>query len=296
MEKAQIPNTLVEGIINIDGPNLKCAVLDTTEEMRMITQADFLRTIGRSRQTNRGGGANKPVFLRAKILQPFITDNVRALAAPIKYRTLNGRIVVGYNALCLSGVIQVYLDLERHCYVNNKEIPRGYAHIIGTCDILSRSLRDSGIIGLIDEATGYEHLRIKSLQEQHHHFVSSHASAWKKQYQDSFYIELCRIYGWEWRPEEGRKPIAMAQITNRDVYKRIAPGLLDHLRLINPRGENGRRKVDHCQLLTDKYGKPALCNHLYAITAIARTCATKEDYKSKIEMAFPIKDQHSLLL
>ena len=63
-------------------------------------------------------------------------------------------------------VCNVYLDYRTAELAANKRVPPRYAHIIEACDMLSRGLQQLGIIGLVDEATGFQKTRDReALQE-----------------------------------------------------------------------------------------------------------------------------------
>ena len=83
---------------------ISCAVLQNGT--RMITQATFLRALGRSRSPKAGTGVlstvdELPFFLQAEALKPFISDDLVQSTNPIFYRTKQGGKGVGYHARLL---------------------------------------------------------------------------------------------------------------------------------------------------------------------------------------------------
>ncbi len=65
------------------------------------------------------------------------------------------------------------------------------------------------------------------------------------------------------------RPSFVGKIVNDIIYSRLAPGVLDELRELNP-SISGKRKVRHHQFLTDDIGHPALQHHLYAVISMMR--------------------------
>ena len=61
-------------------------------------------------------------------------------------------------------------------------------HIAEACRILSRGFATVGIIGLVDEATGFQEVRDRlALQEILDRFLRKEFAAWAKRFPDEFY-------------------------------------------------------------------------------------------------------------
>ena len=68
-----------------------------------------------------------------------------------------------------------------------------------------------------------------------------------------------------------KKPSIIGHYTNDIVYARLAPGVLDELKRINPtQPSTGRRKSTHHQWFTPDKGHPKLKEHLAAVIAIMK--------------------------
>lgn len=97
---ADLPMADFEGTFSIGSVELSAAVL--RDETRIITQATFLRALGRSRSPKAGTGVlstvdELPFFLQAEALKPFITNELMSSTKPIFYRTRKGGKGVGYQ-------------------------------------------------------------------------------------------------------------------------------------------------------------------------------------------------------
>ena len=93
------------------------------------------------------------------------------------------------------------------------------------------------------------------------------------------------------------RPGVVGKYTNDIVYERLAPGILDELRDLYPRQDEGGRQRKHHQFLTEDIGHPALAQHLHAVIGLMRASATWEQFKTMLDRAFPKKGtQLDLLL
>lgn len=97
----KLPLATHEGKFHIGDSAVSCAVLE--DGRRIITQAAFLRAMGRARSPKAGTGVfstvdELPFFLQAEALQPFISSDLRESTKPIFYITKDGSRGVGYDA------------------------------------------------------------------------------------------------------------------------------------------------------------------------------------------------------
>lgn len=258
-----IPIAEYEGDFDIGDKKISAVVLPNGK--RLISQATFLRSIGRARSPKAGTGVlttvdGIPFFLQAEVLKPFIDEDLRMSTTPIFYRTKSGKRGVGYDAELLPRVCDVYLRFRDHYAIKHKgKLPEKYKGIIKACDILMRGLAHVGIIALIDEATGYQYDRARyALAEILERFISKELVKWVKTFPDEFYYHIFRLKGWKMNDIANRRPIIFGKLTNDLVYERLAANVLTHLEELNPKDEKGRRKNKHFQRLTEDIGHPEL--------------------------------------
>ncbi len=277
-----LPRATHEADVSIGGAIIPAANL--SDGRRVLSQGRFLQTIGRSRNPKAGTGAlatvdGLPFFLQAEMLKRFIPKDLVVSTAPIFYLSKSGRMAVGYDALLLPEVVNVYLDFRTSRLAEGKGIPTQYAHIIAACDALGRGLQRLGIIGLVDEATGYQEVRDRqALQAILDQFLRKELAAWAKRFPDEFYEHIFRLRNWKWKGRGTNPPQAVAGYTKDIVYARLAPGILEELEKKNP-SESGHRKAKHHQWLTDDVGNPALAQHLYAVITLMRVSSTWDEFK-----------------
>lgn len=290
-----LPQVDFEGEFPLGGTPISCAVLPNGT--RIITQAAFLRALGRSRSPKAGTGVlstvdELPFFLQAEALKPFISEDLAMSTNPIFYRSKSGGKGVGYDARLLVQVAEVYLKLRDDLQRQKKEIPARYERMIAAADILMRALANVGIIGLVDEATGYQRYRAQdALAKILEEFIAKELRPYVRTFPVSFYENLFRLRGMEFPRDTVQRPRYFGHLTNDIIYARLAPGVLEELRNITPRREDGRLKHPFTRRLTEDIGHPKLREHLASIVTIMRLSGDYDDFMLKLDRIHPRYDK-----
>lgn len=288
---ASLPEADFEGSFEIGGKTVLAAVL--RDERRIITQATFLRALGRSRSPKAGTGVlstvdELPSFLQAKALKPFIDNDLVLSTKPVFYRTKSGSKGVGYDASLVRKVAEVYLRYRDHCMTARGSVPVRYQNMVRAAEAIRAALADVGIIALIDEATGYQDVRNRyALQEILDAYLRKELAAWAKRFPDDFYKQIYRLRGWEWKGRKFNPPQVVAHYTTDFVYERLAPGIRDELERRMPRTSSGNKKGKLHQLFTDDIGHPALAQHIHAVTTLMKASTTWNQFKSMLDRSLP---------
>ncbi len=270
------------GNLKIGDSVIGCAVLENEE--RVLTQDDFLQSIGRLARGRGGEGALAsplPVFLRAKNLEPYITPEIEEMSVPIVFRTPKGRKALGYKAQLLPTVCNIYLRARDDGVLAKG--PRGQEHIAEKCELLVRGLATVGIIALVDEAAGYQHYRARqALEEILDKFIRDELGKWAKTFPDEFYEHMFRLRGWPYDPKSVKRPGVIGRYTLDLVYKRLAPGVLEELKRKEP-----KKKHKYFQWLTEDIGHPKLREHLAAVIALMKASNTWGRFYGNMQRALP---------
>ena len=274
---------------------IPCYVLE--DETRVLNQEGFLEAIGRARKAKGGHGAsmvdNPPYFLAAKNLNPFISKDLLESTTSVEFRPLGGgRTAYGYRAELLPLVCSVYLEAR-----STGVLLPSQRHIAEQAERLLLGLATVGIIALVDEATGYERIKAeRALAVILEKFIAEELQPWTKTFPYEFYEQIFRMKEWP-GPNGMKKPSVIGHYTNDFVYARLAPGVLDELKKINPTISPGRRKSTHHQWFTPDLGHPKLKEHLAAVTALMRAAPNWEAFQRSLSRAFPkLNEQIPLLL
>ena len=274
---------LAEGPVQLGGQDVPAFVL--SDETRVLARAAFVRAIGRQGKVKGGRKYDQefeiPVFLSAQNLKPFITKEIEKNSKPVVFEW-GGTEMIGYKAEFLLDVCNVFLDAERMGALRSNQ-----AHIADQCRILQRAFAKLGVVGLVDEATGYQKLRshdaLSRLLEQ---YVQKEIQQWVKTFPDAFYDQLFRLR--ELDPGENtNRPAYFGHLTNDIVYDRIAPKLREELKNTVPKGRTGRNKHHMHRHLTPELGHPKLREHIASVVTIMRLSNDWDDFRSKLDSIHP---------
>ena len=275
------------GDIEID-----CYVLE--DEIRVLSQRGFLGALGRSPTppSHAGRGVdNPPYFLQSKRLEPFISLELLASTTPIPFQIAGGNIAYGFRAETLPQVCEVYLKAQ-----DAGDLLPSQKHIAERAGILVRGLATIGIIGLVDEATGYQKIRARrALADILEKFIAKDLREWTLTFPYEFYEEIFRLNKWP-GPDGVKRPQIIGKYTNEIVYRRLAPGVLERLKAKNPVEDSGYRPHRHHQWLSADVGYVKLKEHLAAVTALMRASANWSQFMRLLERAFPIYAYQSTFL
>lgn len=271
--------------LRIGDATIQCYVLQ--DGTRVLSQGSFLEALGRHRKANvrrEGTGEQIPAILQGKAISPFISDEVLEKSRPIAFRTPSGIRASGYRAELLPLVCEVYLAARAA-----SALPRQQEHVAKQAEILVRGLARTGIIALVDEATGYQELRAKNaLAKILEEFIAKELQAWVQTFPDDFYREMFRLRGLEYPHDSVLRPQYFGHLTNDVVYKRLAPGVLDELKRVTIRSEaTGRPRHRYFQRLTSNAGYPKLREHLGSVVTLMKLSRDWHDFEGKINHIHP---------
>lgn len=257
------------GELDLNGIKISCAVLE--DGTRVIVNRSLSNAIGikgsgaywQKKKTVKG--ALLPEYLSAKYLEPFIKPELYInLSNPIPYINNSGTLTEGVSADLLSDICDVYIK------ANEKGALPDNQHIAENAYKLLLAFSKVGIIALVDEATGYQHIRENDeLQKILKAYISEELLPWQKRFPDLFYKELFRLNGWDFTVSGIRKrPGVIGTWTNKLIYEQLPKGVLDELKKKTPKSESGNYKSRLHQHLTLDIGEPNLTQQINQITTL----------------------------
>lgn len=273
-----------EGTLKIGDAELQCFVLD--DETRVLSRASFVRAIGRTGKVKGGRQFDDefqtPVFLSADNLKPFFPKNLEENSKPILFQ-YSGVEMIGYKAELLPDVCDIFADADKAGALRPNQ-----RHIADACRLVSRGLTRVGIVGLVDEATGYQRFRAaNALAEILEKFIASELRPWVKTFPEDYYAELFRLRGLHFPQDSVKRPRYFGTLTNDIIYKRLAPGVLEELQRVTPKKPSGRRQHHFFRRLTDDIGHPKLREHLSVVIALMMVSKDYDDFIAKLDVARP---------
>jgi len=281
LRKAGYPSATHFGEVIIAGAMIPCAVLD--DGRRVVWQREVVGLL----TGNKKGGLAR--YLQASNLQPYAPEKFKYTSfdeSAIVFE-LNGSKAHGFEGEDIVDICKMYLSAR-----NANSLLPAQIGLAARAEIIVLSLAKLGITALIDEATGFQEVRDRrALQALLDKYLLKEYASWAKRFPDSFYQELFRLRGWKYPTESGTRPGVVGYWTMDIVYSRLAPGLVEELKLCNPKGDNGRRKAKHHQWLSSDIGHPALSEHLHATIALMRANECWDAFMRQLNKALPIKSK-----
>lgn len=277
------------GILVIGEMRLECDVL--SDGTRVLTQTDFMDAMEMyysgwvsKNRSDEDIAADTPQFLAFKTLKPFVDRNLGDLQSiTVEYRTKRGNIARGIKAEIIPKICDVWLDADEEAKLGPRQ-----KKIAANAKTLMRALAHTGIIALVDEATGYQDVRARdALAKIFTEFLATERQKWTRTFPLDFYKEIYRLRGWKFEPWNTKRPSVIAAWTDDFVYDRLAPGLTEELRNKNPTTDTGRRPHKHHQWFNTDKGHPKLKEHISGVIALLRAAESWEGFKRGLNRAYP---------
>ena len=139
-----------------------------------------------------------------------------------------GTAAYGYPATVLADICDAVIAAR-----NAGALQRQQLHIADRRNVLMRGFARIGIIGLVDEATGYQDTRARNaLAKILERFLAEELQPWTMTFPLEFYRQIFKLRDWPWhylgtdaKPKKPRTPGIVAHYTNDLVYERLAPGI-----------------------------------------------------------------------
>ena len=278
----------------IGGIEIPCYVLE--DETRVLTQRGMQSGIGMGLSggdTKKDGVHRIAAFLHGKGINPYVSNDLTVcITNPVRFQPPSGGVsAYGYPASILVDICRAILAARAAGALQKQQL-----HIAQRCEIVILGLASVGINALVDEVTGYQEIRTKqALATILEKFIDKELQPWTKTFPFDFYEQIYRLKGWQ-GAKGPKRPSVIGHYTNDIVYSRLAPGILDELKQLNPTLPSGARKNRHHQWFTPDVGHPRLKEHLAAVTAFMRAAPNWITFQRNLKRAFPKKGETQSML
>jgi hypothetical protein len=184
----------------------------------------------------------------------------------------------------LPQICRVVLDAERaHAFRTE-----GTKAMAARAEAILMGLATVGVISLVDEATGYQEQRDRAeLRRIFEEYISEDLRPWTKRFPDEFFEEIFRLHEWKYKPDTAARPGYVGTLINHYIYERLPIGVLEGLRVRNPRDDSGRRAHRHHQFLTADTGNPHLDRQIIRVLTLMQGSENLGSFDRAFRRVFP---------
>lgn len=191
--------------------------------------------------------------------------------------------MIGYDARILPLACDIWLQARENGLLQDQQQDKAKK-----AELLMRALAHVGIIALVDEATGFQHIRAKdALAKILEAFVAKELQPYVKRFPSEFYEEIFRLRGLNYPTGTVKRPQYFGHITNDIIYRRLAPGVWKELKEKSLKDEKGRLKNKLFQSLTPDVGDPRLQKVITQVVTIMQLSNSWHDFKNKVDKLVP---------
>lgn len=271
--------------LRIAGMEIPVYVLD--DGRRVLVQRGLQGAIGMSMSGGTSGAQRVARFLESLGAKGVdVKDLALRINHPIIFRVPGtGTAAYGYEATILPDICGVIWEAQQRGLLQKQQ-----AHIGSQAQVLTRALAKTGIIALVDEATGYQEYRKRNaLAEILEKFISKELRKWARRFPFEYYERIFKLKGWDTSDltPNSPKPIEVGRITDDLIYKRLAPGVRDEIKRLTPRNEKGYLAHKLHQRLTDDVGHPKLDKHIGIVMALMEVSPDWPTFMRHINRVLP---------
>ena len=219
--------------------------------------------------------------------EPFIPNELYVTSSQIEFRRKGGGKAFGYPAELLPKVCRVFINAD-----NANALTKAQKHIASQARLLLDGLADVGIIGLVDEATGYQEKRDRDeLQLILAAYISPSLLPWAETFPIDFFKEMFKVWDWPWPAIKGSYkgplgPRYAGKLIKQLIFENLPPGVLEELEAKNPPDGKWQRRNRMAQLLTDNIGRPHVEKLVANMTMLFRLSDNKAQFWTNYKKAF----------
>lgn len=281
-----------EGELKIGNLVLPCYVLSNGQRVlsgRGVQILLNLSTTSDSGSRQQPGSRLKRLF-NSKAFKPLIDNNL-SVDQFNAIKCYKGRSIIhGYDPVNLVDLCDTILQVKD----SGVKLTERQRIIVKQAEIFIRSVAKVGIIALIDEATGYQDVRSRdALQKILDKFIAKELQPWSKTFPDEFYENYFRLRGWNYSSLNSSRPGVVGNDTVDLIYRRLAPAVLEELKIKTPRLDSGRLKYHYHRRLTEDIGHPKLREHIASVITLMKASNNWSFFKRMVDKAIP-KYGHTL--
>ncbi len=266
-----IPMARWPGILEIGDAELQVYVLD--DGRRVLS-----RTGATAALIGPQGGGNLESYLRIKVLAPYIPPALSEQMIEFAIPGVVNKTVLGMNAETFLDICRAYAKARDDRALETEAQSR----IAIRAGMFLAACAKTGLISLIDEATGYQYERAQdALRLKLKLYLEEEMRKWEKTFPDELWREFGRLTHWKGPLHE--RPKYWGKIVMELVYDYLDPDVSEWLKKNTPKPQHGQ---NYHQWLSNQYGLKKLVEHLWMLIGMASACSTLGELKRRMAEKF----------
>lgn len=213
-------------------------------------------------------------YIGVKALKDFVNSNLVLEETIDFYIPGTGFRGKGITAEQFEGILSGYV---RALHAGALKTDR-QKEIAVNCAILGTSFLKSGIVALIDEATGYQYERAEdALQVKLQAYIAEELRAWEPTFPDELWEQFGRLTNWKGSLHS--RPKWWGHLVNELIYQALDPDVAEYLKKNKPKPYHGQ---NYHQWLSKDVGLKALIPHIYKIIGMAEGCRDMRELRDRV--------------
>ena len=279
-----IPRATHWGELELGNKIFPCYVLDSGE--RVFSLKGIVKNfIGTE-------GGQLAEYLKVRSLQDYLPQDLRPDAKgkiPALFEFDTGgdgftKFALGLPVERFMDICIAYTDAMRESLDNKNgvQLTDRQLSIALTAISIQNACAKTGIIALVDEATGYQYDRREdALQLKYKLFLEDEMRKWEKTFPNELWLEFGRIT--KWNGPVHLRPKYWGKLVNELVYGYLDPDIYRWLKENAPKPRHG---TNYHQWLSSQYGLKKLTEHIWMLIGVASTCRNMEELRRKMAERF----------
>ena len=264
--------------LKLGGIEIPCYVLEN--EKRVFSGRGLQQAIG---YKGSSGSWITKAFLDRVVPQHYRAGIEHKLLQRIEFKraTAGGSQskAYGYEVTVLIDLCDLLIDAKNTGFLSPQ-----YHIYADQANIILRAVAKVGIIGLVDEVTGFDQVRERfELNRLLDIYITDEAQQWAKRFPDEFYRLIFQLNGWPYSPNTVKRPSVIGTWTKNIIYKRFPPKILKHLEYKNPKNLKGNRNKRHHQFLTEDIGNPELKEYIGNVIFMMKGSNNWKDFQRRFK-------------
>lgn len=255
------------GVLTIGSVELPVYVLD--DGRRVISRTGATDVI-----TGRKGGGNLESYLRVTALKGYIPEHWSEQMIEFVLPGVQNKTVRGMAAETFLDICRAYVRaLDDGALVTDRQ--RAIAIKAG---MFLAACAKTGLVALIDEATGYQYERAEdALQFKLRLFLEEEMHKWEATFPDELWREFGRLTNWS--GSINQRPKYWGKLVMELIYEYLDPDVAEWLREHNPKPQKGQ---NHHQWLSSQYGLRRLVEHIWMVVGLAKACQSMPELQQRM--------------